>query len=101
MNNTTSLYNVPSSPTERFLLAVWCLVVMATSLLGNSFLLLSSLKYKAIRIDKVTLALIEMIAVADIGYACYVFSTFVSIVANRYSSFAKLEKCALLRKVIL
>ena len=89
MNNISSsksidLYNISSSTTERVLLATWCLLAMTTSLIGNSIVLLSSLKYKAIRLDKITLVLIENIAIADMGYACYIASTLTSIIANRY-----------------
>ena len=61
--------------TERYIWAGWCGAILAVSLPGNTLVLLSSLKYRAIRLDKVTVVLVEGIAVADLGAAlAYVFT---------------------------
>ena len=84
MANTTDLNNIVSSINERYLMGGWCLATLVASMGGNTLVLVSSLKYNALRLDKITLVLIENIAVADLGYACYIISTFTSVIANRW-----------------
>ena len=49
------------------LLAAWSIFSIILSLLGNITVLVSSLCYRAIKLDKVSVVLIENIAVADLG----------------------------------
>ena len=64
--NTNSTYIEVPSYTKN-LLAAWSIFSIILSLLGNITVLVSSLRYRAIKLDKVSVVLIENIAVADLG----------------------------------
>ena len=55
----------------RYLLIGWCALTLLISLPGNTLILVASIKYNAIRLDKVAIILIENIAVADMGVALF------------------------------
>ena len=76
--------NVPSSVPERFFIAMWCLACITFAVLGNSMVLVSSIKYNAIKLDNISIALIQNIAFADIGYAVYVTTVLVSVIENKW-----------------
>ena len=52
----------------RYLIVVWSVLVVVISLVGNVTVLVASLKYHAIKLDKVSVVLIENIAAVDIVY---------------------------------
>ncbi|KAL5250966.1 hypothetical protein ACHWQZ_G016633 [Mnemiopsis leidyi] len=60
------------SPWTKNLLASWSIFSIILSLLGNTTVLVSSVCYKAIKLDKVSVVLIENIAVADLGETLFV-----------------------------
>ena len=51
---------------ERYSLITWSSLSLITNLVGNSIVLLATIKYKAIKLDKVSVILIQNIAVSDI-----------------------------------
>ena len=61
MNNSTSSNNssltdlYPMSPVERYSIVVWGLFTLIVGISGNVLVLYSSIKHKAIKIDKVSL----------------------------------------------
>ena len=54
------------SDTVKHALASWSILTVLLSILGNTVVLIASLKHKAIKFDKVSVILIENIAVADL-----------------------------------
>ena len=61
MNNSTSSNNssltdlYPMSPVERYSIVVWGMFTLIVGISGNILVLYSSIKHKAIKIDKVSL----------------------------------------------
>ena len=69
---------------ERYAYAGWYLLVIIASLLGDTTILISTIKYNAINLNKATVTFIQHIAVADLGFATtYLLSMFVSTIARR------------------
>lgn len=64
--------NYHLSPFSRHLTLTWCLLVITLSITGNTLVLIASLKYHAIRLDKISVVLIRNIAWADLGTAVFV-----------------------------
>ena len=56
---------------ERSILIIWSLVVIPASLLGDSIILISTIKYNAIKLHKVIVALLQHMAVCDILYTIF------------------------------
>ena len=52
--------------TERYLWAVWLTFVFVSSLLGDSLILIASIKYKAFNLNKIIVTIIQHIAVCDL-----------------------------------
>ena len=52
--------------TERYLLITWCSLVLLGCLIGNTIILLATVRCKTIKLDKTSLVLIKNIAVSDI-----------------------------------
>ena len=72
-------------PPLRYTLAGYCFITGAFAFLGNILVLISSVKYKAIKLDKVSVILIRNIAIADLGYAVFVMAQVgVALVANTW-----------------
>ena len=87
MENTTvtSTSNLESSPVERYLLIAWSILALALILPGNILVLVSSLKYRALKLDKITVVLIENIAVADLLSAVgYVLPNLGAIISEKW-----------------
>jgi hypothetical protein len=80
--NATSLPNL--SNLERTALVVWSLSVSLVSVTGNIIVLVSSLKYKAIHLDKVSMVLIRNLCAADLSYVIYILLTVGNIVRGEY-----------------
>ena len=57
---------VKVSEVERYFLIAWCLATLIPCLSGNIIVLVSSICYRAIKLDKITVILIQNIAVADL-----------------------------------
>ena len=52
--------------TERYLWASWFVFVFLSSLLGDSLILIASIKYKAFNLHKMIVTFIQHIAVSDL-----------------------------------
>ena len=63
-------YNLPSYSTP--LLVTWSLLTALVSLTGNTIILIGTIKHSAIKLDKISLALIKHLAVADMCSAVLV-----------------------------
>ena len=57
---------------SRIFLTGWNIVTVFLSLLGNTFVLVASKYGKAIKLDRVSIVLLENLAVADIGTSLFV-----------------------------
>ena len=51
---------------ERYLYACWISLVVLSSLFGDSLILIASTKYKAFKLNKMTVALIQHMSVNDL-----------------------------------
>ena len=72
------------SPITRGLLIAYNILVIVLSLFGNVIVLYGSLKHDAIRMDKVSLLLIQNLAVSDIiTTLIFYFPTLLTLFANR------------------
>ena len=60
-----------SEDVTRYLEASWYILVVLLSLLGNIFVLVASIRDRAIRLDRISIVLIENLAVADIGLSLF------------------------------
>jgi hypothetical protein len=52
--------------TERYILLSWSMIVLLASLIGDSIILIGTIKYKAIRQHKLIIAVIQNMAVCDL-----------------------------------
>ena len=76
-NNTEP--NITESPqqllqytlTQRVLLTLYCFIMAFFGILGNGTVLYSSIRYNAIRLDRVSLFMVQNLAVADILYTIF------------------------------
>ena len=68
-SNATEAATYMMADTQRYLHAAWSALVLAIAIPGNVVVLLASFKYRAIKVDKVTVVLIQSIAVSDVGVA--------------------------------
>ena len=66
MNNTVNVYDTPTKTDSWVLYTLWLLSIIVVGLLGNCIILVASVGFKAIRIDKVSAILIRHIAAADV-----------------------------------
>ena len=84
--SVTNVTNLPPplSNTERTALVIWSLLVAVISVSGNLIVLVSSLKYNALRLDKVTVTLIRNICVADLSFVAFILLTVGNIVGQDY-----------------
>ena len=74
------------SETDRYTWASWTLFVVVSSLLGDTAILVASIKYKAFKLHKFTVTFIQHIAVSDLILAItYVAPSFASLVANSWA----------------
>ena len=78
------IYNIKGSFTERFFMGLWCAVTSTMAIIGNSTVLVATLKYNAIKLDKISTLIIQNIALADFGYSMYIISTMVSIIYDEW-----------------
>ena len=70
------------SGSEQALLLSWTLLGALVAVTGNSVVLVSSLKYNAIRLDRISIVLIRNLAVADLGHGLYLMTTTVLIITQ-------------------
>ena len=65
---TTTAPTTPHSPTEIDLILSWTSLIASIAIFWNGVVLISSTKYHAIRLDKVSIILIRNLAISDLGY---------------------------------
>ena len=71
--------------TDRKLLSLYCSLVFISSLIGDTLILVGSLRYRAIRLHKQIVVFIQYIAVFDLAGAVFrVLPGSVSLLANRW-----------------
>ena len=70
------------SDPEKALLLAWTLLGALVAVTGNSVVLVSSLKYNAIRLDRISIVLIRNLAVADLGHGLYLITTAVLVITQ-------------------
>ena len=82
---TTGFYTDYQIAEGGYPLIAWCALTLLLCLPGNTLILVASIKYKALKLDKVSIVLIENIAVADLGMALFmVLPRMVSVIAARW-----------------
>jgi hypothetical protein len=74
--------NDPPRDFEWILMIAWSLTIVISSTIGNTVVLSSTVKYNAIKMDDLSVALISNIAIADLGVALYVASTLPGIITK-------------------
>eukprot|EP00116_Pleurobrachia_bachei_P002474 sb/3462736/ len=88
MNNTSTsrVENVLEITTAQVVpLGVFCFFMALFGILGNGVVLYSSLRYNAIKLDKVSLVFVRNLALADILYtACVIVPQFVTYTVQRW-----------------
>ena len=78
-----ALYGIKSDPV-RYTWATYCIFVLLSSLIGDTIILVSSIKYKAFELPKVTVAIIQHLAVCDlITAATFVAPRMLSLLSGR------------------
>ena len=83
-NQNQSLYEV-SSVELQGALVTWCFSLALLSILGNSLVLVSSVKYNAIKLDPISVQLIRHIAIADLAYAfCVILQVGIALALNQW-----------------
>ena len=70
------------SEIERYLLVLWTGATSLTNLLGNTLVLIATIKYHAIRLDKVSVVLIKNLAAADLLHSIYGIMILVGMVTK-------------------
>jgi len=69
--NSTTWLDAKTAGMAHTSIIVWTLVASLTSLFGNTAVLVSSIKYNAIHLDRVSVVVIQNLAVADLCYSIY------------------------------
>ena len=73
------------NPAERFTWVLFFVIVLLSSLIGDSLILIASIKYSAFKLNKLIVVVIQHIAVCDlISSFVFVFPTMVSLAANKW-----------------
>ena len=70
---------------ERVIWITYLLIVLLSSLIGDSIILIASIKYNAIKLNKFLVTVMQHIAVCDIFTSVtYVLPTMISLIANKW-----------------
>ncbi|XP_063693666.1 octopamine receptor beta-1R-like [Bolinopsis microptera] len=79
-----SMFGVKSSE-KRYLWCSWLVFVLISSLIGDAVILIASLKYKAIKLNRIIVLFIEQIAACDMFLSLlYLVFTLVPLISNRW-----------------
>ena len=71
---------------ERYAAITYYSLALLLALTGNTIILLATTKYKAIKLDKVTVILVQHLAVSDIGNATVgIIPSLVTLIADRWT----------------
>jgi len=69
----------------RYFLTIWSILAATLSFAGNTVVLVASRKFRALKVDKVSVKLIENLAVADLGYTLVgIIPTIGALIANNW-----------------
>ena len=69
----------------RVILIVWTCLVIVLGILGNALVLVGSIKYKALKMDKISIFLLECLAVTGIAIVLFDFvPSLITIIANKW-----------------
>ena len=80
--NNKTFYGIQDN-VERYTLITWTLIVLASSIVGDSVILLATIKYNAIKLNKVIVVVIQHLAVCDLILALFVLlPTTVDLIAD-------------------
>ena len=83
-SNKIAEYEIPKLE-ERVIWIVYLLIVLLSSLIGDSIILIASIKYNAIKLNKFLVTIMQHIAVCDIlASVTYVLPTMISLIANKW-----------------
>ena len=83
-SNNATIYGIESK-TERLLWACYCMFVLLSSLIGNTVILVASMKHHALRLNPFLVTLMEQIAVCDlIASTVYVLPMATSLIADEW-----------------
>ena len=70
---------------ERLLLILWNLIVVLSSLIGDSIILIATIKYKAIKLHKLVVTVMQHMAVCDLIQTVFrVFPSSLAIIADHW-----------------
>ena len=82
---TDSSLEINFTTAQRVPLSIYCFVMVLFGFFGNGTVLYSSIRYNAIRLDRVSLMLVQNLAVADILYTfCAIFPQLVTDIAGKW-----------------
>jgi hypothetical protein len=77
--------SLPFTSAQLVPLTIFCLIVVIFGILGNGTVLYSSARYNAIRLDRVSLILVQNLAVADILYTiCVILPQLITYIAGKW-----------------
>ena len=80
----SNIDNSTATPTGRVFLSLYMGTISLFSLLGNIFVLFTSLRRSSIRLDRVTLILIHNLAIVDVIMAMVIMLNLTSVMANKW-----------------
>ena len=83
-NYNPEFFHVPSSIPLRSVIAVWLLLVISLAFMGNTFVLVSSLRSKSIKLDRISVTIIQNIAITDICFSAHMGVSLVSVFADSW-----------------
>ena len=101
MNTSTLSDTSKSSDAAGVLLILWSIITLTICVPGNILVLVSSIKYHAIKLDKITVILIHNLAIADLGYAVFGLLPTVLSHATDADVFTGNRACAILHWIRL
>ena len=73
------------TPVTKTFAIIWTAIVIIIGIGGNGLVLLRSIKYQALRMDRISIYLLECVAITDISLACFHFmSNLVTVISERW-----------------
>ena len=83
--NNKTLYGIHNN-SERYSLITWTITVLISSVIGDSIILITSIKYHAIKLKEVIVVVIQHLAVCDLLIAIFmVLPTTVALIADDWA----------------
>ena len=85
MGNSSFEEHKITNPWERYLLTSYLLIVLLSSLIGDTIILIASVRYNAVKLNKFLVIVMQHIAVCDLLLAIsFIFPTIVSLIWDRW-----------------